>query len=200
MQIQNAAPGGDSTTSFGQRVAAIRPDMLRFASLQLRDVAAAEDLVQEAIETALAHAESYRGEASVKTWMFSILRNKLIDYVRMRGRSVSISAVVDSEDDSEDKWDTLFNDQGFWKPAARPARWPGPEDAMVSKQFWLVVEACLTRLPEQTARVFVMREVLGLDTDEICKIVEISTSNFHVLMHRARMRLRQCLEEGWGRG
>lgn len=190
----------NATTAIGQGIASVRPDMLRFARMQVRDAAAAEDLVQEAIETALAHASAFRGESSVKTWMFSILRNKIVDFVRGQSRSVSIASLVEGEGGIDEKWDSLFTEQGFWKPVARPVKWPGPEESMMSKQFWRVFEICLDRLPEQAARVFVMREVLGLDTEEICKIAEITTSNFHVLMHRARMRLRLCLEEGWGRG
>jgi len=70
---------------------------------------------------------------------------------------------------------------------------------MASTQFWAVFEICLDRLPEQTSRVFMMREFLGFESDEICDTLGLSTSNCHVILHRARMRLRQCLETGWGR-
>jgi RNA polymerase sigma-70 factor (ECF subfamily) len=93
----------------------------------------------------------------------------------------------------------LFNQRGFWKAETRPVAWPGPEESMASRQFWTVFEICLTRLPDQTARVFMLREFLGFEASEICDRVGLTTSNCHVILHRARMRLRQCLEAGWGR-
>lgn len=178
---------------------AIRKDMLRFADLQLRDSHAAEDMVQESIESALTHAKTFAGQSTLKTWVFAILKNKIIDYVRQRDRTVAVAALVEEGEDWEQKLEELFNERGFWKEGARPVRWPGPEQAMESRQFWTVFEICLDKLPKQTARVFMMREFLGFESSEICAQVGLSTSNCHVILHRARMRLRQCLEAGWGR-
>lgn len=177
----------------------IRRDMLRFAELQLRDVHAAEDVVQEAIESALRHASTFSGQATLKTWVFAILKNKIIDHVRQRDRTIAISSLIEDGADWEQKLHELFNQRGFWKAETRPVAWPGPEESLASRQFWTVFEICLTRLPDQTARVFMMREFLGFEASEICDRVGLTTSNCHVIMHRARMRLRQCLEVGWGR-
>lgn len=177
----------------------IRRDMLRFAELQLRDVHAAEDVVQEAIEAALRRASTYSAQASLKTWVFAILKNKIIDYVRQRDRTVAVSSLIEDGADWEQTLHELFNQRGFWKAETRPVAWPEPEESMASRQFWTVFEICLTRLPDQTARVFMMREFLGFEASEVCERVGITTSNCHVILHRARMRLRQCLEAGWGR-
>jgi RNA polymerase sigma-70 factor, ECF subfamily len=191
---QEASPGIS-----GEALMAIRRDMLRFAELQLRDSHAAEDVVQESIEAALKHATTFAGGSTLKTWVFAILKNKIIDHVRQRDRTVAISALVEEGEDWDQKLDELFTERGFWKEGTRPASWPDPEQSMASKQFWTVFEVCLDHLPKQTARVFMMREFLGFESNEICDQVGLTTSNCHVILHRARMRLRECLETGWGR-
>ena len=70
---------------------------------------------------------------------------------------------------------------------------------MQSQQFWTVFETCLEVLPAKTARVFMMREFMGFESDEICVQLGISASNCHVILHRARLKLRACLGTGWGR-
>lgn len=79
----------------------------------------------------------------------------------------------------------------------RPPRWGDPEQTFSDKQFWKVFELCMSRMPENTARVFFMRELLGLEVDDICKELSITTSNCWVILHRARMSLRLCLQQRW---
>jgi RNA polymerase sigma-70 factor, ECF subfamily len=178
---------------------AFRGDMLRFARLQLRDADSAEDVVQEAIEAALGNARSFAGRSSFKTWVFAILRNKIIDHIHQRDRSIAFSALLGEGEDFDQKLDELFNERGHWTPQCRPARWPDPEDSMASRQFWAAFEVCLDCMPERIARVFMMREFLGLDTAEICGELGLKPGNLHVILHRARLRLRECLEAGWVR-
>jgi RNA polymerase sigma-70 factor, ECF subfamily len=178
---------------------ALREDMLHFAVLQLRNTEIAEDLVQEAIEAALRHSSTFAGQSTLKTWVFAILRNRIIDHVRKAGRSVPMSSLVEDGDDWQERLEALFNERGRWRDTARPAAWPDPEEAMQTRQFWRVFEACLQVLPANTSRVFMMREFLGFEADEICQHLGISTSNCHVILHRARMKLRGCIENGWGR-
>jgi len=194
-----ASGQGDPRAVSTETLIAVRRDMLRFAQLQLRDPHAAEDVVQEAIEAALVNAESFAHRSSLKTWVFAILKNKIVDHIRHRERVVTISSLIEDGGDWDQKLDELFVEGGFWKRESRPATWPDPEASMASTQFWAVFEICLDRLPEQTSRVFMMREFLGFESDEICDTLGLSTSNCHVILHRARMRLRQCLETGWGR-
>lgn len=194
-------PGGAARPQevSGEALMAIRSDMLRFAKLQLRDAHSAEDVVQEAMEAALGHAGSFAGRSSLKTWVFAILRNKIIDHIHQRDRSVAISSLVGEGEDVDQKLDELFNDQGGWTAQCRPVRWPDPEDSMASRQFWAAFEVCLDGMPEKIAKVFMMREFLGLDTGEICDQVGLTSNNLHVILHRARLRLRECLEAGWVR-
>lgn len=182
-----------------QALTALRTDMLRFAELQLRNRETAEDLVQEAIESALRHSSSFAGHSTLKTWVFAILRNRIIDHFRRADRCVNLSSLVDEGEDMEQRLESLFNEQGRWKEGARPVSWPNPEDAMQSQQFWGVFEACLTVLPMKTGRVFMMREFLGFEAEEICTQLGITMNNCHVILHRARMKLRECMQTGWGR-
>lgn len=175
----------------------LRRDMLRFAQLQLRDAALAEDAVQEAIEAALINAAKHEGRAALKTWIFSILRNKIIDILRRNTRTVSLSSVGGEDSTEDEKIDALFRENGHWQKHARPSQWTLPDDALGNKQFWSVFEACLEGLPESLARVFMMREMLGFETSEICTELEITSNNCHVILYRARVGLRGCLEGNW---
>jgi RNA polymerase sigma-70 factor (ECF subfamily) len=173
-------------------LASLRRDMLKFARLQLRDDAAAEDAVQEALAAALSGQGRFNQRAQLKTWVFAILKNKIIDIIRERVRSPGTAVAVDEI--PEDAYDDLFN-EGL-AGGHTPVGWGDPGSNFSSKQFWLVFEIS-TRLPENSARVFMMREMLGFETEEICKELAISPTNCWVVLHRARMGLRLCLDERW---
>lgn len=181
-----------------EALTALRADMLRFTELQLRNRETAEDLVQEAIEAALRHRSSFAGHSTLKTWVFAILRNRIIDHLRQADRCINLSSLVAQEEDLEQRLEVLFS-EGGWKDGHRPATWPNPEQALQSQQFWNVFEACLTVLPAKTSRVFMMREFLGFEADEICSQLGITMNNCHVVLHRARLKLRECMDMGWGR-
>lgn len=179
---------------------ALRPDLLRFARLQLRDAGAAEDAVQETLLAALTGSHRFESRSSYKTWLISILRNKIIDTIRSQSREVSASTLAADEAGDDLLNDTLFDRRGHWQDSAKPGRWADPEASFEQQQFWKVFEACLDHLPAKTARVFMMREFLGFETDEICKEAGISSSNCWVVLHRARLGLRTCLETNWFAG
>lgn len=178
-------------------IVGLRRDMLRFAKLQLRDDPLAEDVVQEAMMAALQGEKQFAGRSVMKTWIFSILRNKIVDAMRQRGRSINFSALLPEEREMDAAFEVMFKPNDHWLPEERPADWGDPEAALHQEQFWAVFEACLKYLPESTARVFMMREFLEFDTNEVCQELEISTSNCHVILHRARNGLRRCLESSW---
>jgi len=172
------------------QIAALREEMLSFATLQLRNNAQAEDAVHEAINAALATTK-YRDQSKLRGWVFAILRNKIIDVIRDASKHQSESYIDDSQiNDDED-----FSDKGYWKTQHQPLSWGQPETIFAQQQFWTIFEFCLQHMPEKTARIFMMREHLGLEVDEICNIIDISKSNCWVIMHRARMQLRKCLEK-----
>lgn len=177
------------------RLAALRKDMLRFAELQLRDKAAAEDAVQEALIAATTNPQHFAGRSALKTWVFAILRNKIIDQMRQNRRTINESSLLDEY--GEGDLETLFAANGHWSAEDRPLAWADPEESFSQRRFWVVFEICLTNLPENTARVFMMREFLGFETPEICAELGLSPSNCHVILHRARAGLRLCLERRW---
>jgi len=170
----------------------LRRDMLRFAEMQLRDHAQAEDAVQEALAGAFVGKEKFASRASLRTWVLAILKNKIIDVLRGRVRENAV-LVADNDDNSN----AFFDDREHWAEDTRPSEWETPQQAMENKQFWAVFEACLYRLPEASGRIFTMREVLGFDTDEICQTLGITTNNCWVQLHRARLSLRACLGANW---
>lgn len=173
----------------------LRKELLRFAILQLRNAELAEDVVQEALAAAFAANSRFEKRASYKTWVFSILKNKIIDVMRDRWNKTRVD--LDGEAGEPDDFDVLFKPNGHWQPTERPAEWGNPEAAFESQEFWEIFELCMHKLPEATARVFAMREFLGLETGEICKELDLSTSNCWVILHRARMSLRICLQQNW---
>lgn len=178
-------------------LADLRRGMIRFARLQLRDDQLAEDVVQEALVSAVAGAKGFAGRSALNTWVLAILRNKIADAIRKRSRSINISALAPEEEGLDQAFEALFRPNAHWTPESRPGDWGDPEEALRQQQFWAVLDACLKHLPENTARVFMMREFLEFDTSEICDELAISTSNCHVILHRARNALRRCLERNW---
>ena len=174
----------------------LRRQMLKFATLQLSDPHLAEDAVQEALIGALKNAGSFGGRAALKTWVFAILKNKIADVLRHKQRLVNASSLM-REDEEDEDFSSLFDSKGFWKADERPAAWANPEQSLREAQFWRVFEACLEHLPGNQARVFMMREFIELDSHEICATVGITVSNLNVMLHRARIRLRECLENQW---
>lgn len=178
-------------------LAEIRRDMIKFATLQLRDDALAEDVVQEALMGAMANVQGFAGKAALKTWVFSILRHKIVDQIRQKSRTTNISALSPEEESMDQAFESLFKSNAHWTPQSRPSNWGDPEESLRQQRFWDVFDACLKHLPENTARVFMMREFLEFETPEVCQELNITTSNCNVILHRARNGLRRCLEGNW---
>jgi len=170
-----------------------RPHLMRFALLQLRDRSAAEDAVQEALLAAIQGAERFAGQSSVRTWLIGILKHKIVDSIRKTARERATD--LSSGDSGTEDVDVLFESDGhFIEP---PGEWASPERALEERRFFEALERCLQTLPKNTASAFMMRELLGLETEEICKELRITPSNCWVMLYRARMNLRACLERTW---
>ncbi len=179
---------GDS--DFRARVEAQRPYLVRYASLQLRDSHAAEDAVQETLLAALSSPGSFAGRSNLRTWLTGILKHKIVDAIRRASREPAAEAEGDGSE-----FDSLFDARGHWNDG--PATWENPDASLEQKQFFAALEDCLARLPTKTAQAFTMREHLGLETGEICKELGVTPTHCWVLLYRARMALRQCLETNW---
>ena len=178
-------------SDFAREVEGLRPQLLRFARYQLRNDDWAEDAVSETLLAALEKPQHFGGQSQLKTWLIGILKHKLIDQLRRRSREVSLF----TEEDETDLDALLFRQDGHWREA--PPDWGDPEHALRQREFFVVLEACVERLPATQGRVFMMREWLELEADEICKQLAISSTNLWVLLHRARLRLRECLQQSW---
>jgi RNA polymerase sigma-70 factor (ECF subfamily) len=174
----------------------LRKDLLKFATLQLRNADSAEDVVQDTLLAAFNASEKFQNQAAVKTWIFSILKNKMIDLFRSGWHKHRVELNQQDEDSSDD-FEVLFNSKKHWEDAEAPSAWGNPEQTLHNQQFWTIFEACLNKLPAATSRVFMMREFLGLETEQICQELQLKTSNCWVILHRARMQLRLCLEQTW---
>lgn len=175
----------------------LRVQMLKFAISQMRDETLAEDAVQDALMGALKNAKSFGRRSALKTWVFAILKNKIIDSVRKANRAGEVCQQTSDHQNDETLDDMLFGSDGRWHVHERPAAWVEPLDSIQSVHFWRVLEICLNDIPEAQARVFMMREFLELDSAEICENLNITTTNLHVMLYRARLRLRECLENKW---
>ncbi|MCP5268252.1 MAG: sigma-70 family RNA polymerase sigma factor [Zoogloeaceae bacterium] len=170
----------------------LRPTLMRFAVLQLRDEQSAEDAVQDTLLAALEGKDKFSGRSQLRTWVISILKNKIVDRIRKRVREVPMEDLGENEDED---FDSLFAADGHWQ--SKPANWGNPAASLEQSRFYDVLELCMTALPEKLARVFTMREILEMETDEICKELAMSSSNCWVVLYRARMRLRECLQLKW---
>jgi len=176
-----------------QQLAALRPNLLAIARLQLRNDAWAEDAVSETLIAALEGARTFSAQSQLKTWVVGILKHKIIDQSRRARREVSTDAEVEAA--AVETFDELFTPDGH--RAALPLEWGDPEASFERTQFFDVLQACIDHLPAALARIFMMREWLEYETSEICKELGITSTNCFVMLYRARMRLRECLEMNW---
>ena len=177
-----------------QTLVAQRGYLLRFARLQLRNEAWAEDAVSETLLAALTRPQAFEGRSQVRTWLVGILKHKIVDALRQHGRE--IASGDGSADEGEDPMAHMpFAPDGHF--AQRPADWGDPEQDLGQRQFMAVLDACTAKLPAQQGRLFLMREWLELSSEEICQELGMTPTNLYVQLHRARLRLRECLELHW---
>lgn len=169
--------------------------LYRFALARLREPELAENAVQEAFLAAIAARDRYTGSASERTWLVGILKRKVYDHYRRTAREAPLPGDGDGEPGHDPSPD-LFDSKGHWLEG--PARWRhDPHDAVERAALARVLEACVEDLPKRVAHAFSLRELDGLDTDEACEILGVTQSNLWVMLHRARSRLRRCLEVRW---
>ena len=171
-------------------------DMLfRYVRLRVRDDATAEELVQETFLAALQGLKNFSGQSSFGTWLVGILKHKLIDRLRRQGREKS------AEMDDDSAVNGMFNSFGHWTSMATPHAWrSSPEELAQQADTQRLLRLCMEALPGRYREVFVMRVMDEIETDEICKILQLNPNNLYMMLHRARLRLRACLEsKGIGR-
>lgn len=175
--------------------------LYRYALMHMGNPAAAEDAVQETLIAAWRGHDGFQGTASERSWLFGILRHKINDYFRTESRWAlldehSEEPDFDAADDIEAE---LFTPEGRWR--IRPGGWGGdPLDHYEQQQFWQVFRDCLAHLPQRLREGFMMREVQEEEVARICTVLTITENHLYVLLHRARLRMRLCLESNWFQG
>jgi RNA polymerase sigma-70 factor (ECF subfamily) len=166
--------------------------LYRYALLRVKEVDAAEDLVQETFLAALRAREQFAGASSVRTWLVGILKHKIVDHLRRQSREQPVSSSVPAGG----SWEELFDAKGGWY--VKPSEWAEDPSAVLEKQeFWETFRRCLSRLPPRLGQAFALREMDELRSDEVCQVLNVSASNLWVMLHRARMQLWRCLESNW---
>ena len=168
--------------------------LYRFALARLRDPHQAEDAVQETLLAAMQHP-TYAGKSAPRTWLVGILKHKIIDHMRRQMREQPLGDGAEALPDEPGMDDFFAGDGRHWDD--KPQAWGMPDDALEQKQFLIVLQACMDRLPKKLAAIFLLREVHESGNDEICKELGISATNAWVMLYRARMGLRKCMELHW---
>jgi RNA polymerase sigma-70 factor (TIGR02943 family) len=166
--------------------------LFRFALQRVRDTSIAEELTQETFLAAMRAKDRFKGQSSEKTWLFGILKHKIIDHYRRQNYERSDMNVEDLAETT----DAFFSNNGKWR--IQPTSWDiNPGEALEQKEFMNAFYRCLSQMSQRLADTFVYREVDGLSTEEICKVMEITATNCWVMLYRARMLLRRCIEINW---
>jgi len=186
-----------------QRTAALTPEqwvdrygdlLFRFALVRVRDPHVAEDLVQSTFLAALESQGRYQGASSESTWLVGILRHKIMDHFRKTLREIPSGDLLAEASEASP---SLPHEQGAWGTASTIST---PEALMAQREFWATFQDCMDRLTDRARTLFILREMEGLSTEEICKTFQITPTNLWVILHRVRTQMRRCLEQrGWDR-
>lgn len=171
--------------------------LYRYALVRLRDEYLAEDAVQETLLAALSAkgGREFAAKSAARTWLIGILKHKIVDHFRRSRREEQLPDGDIADDPVEPGMDEFFAEDGHWMEP--PSSLGNPAALLEQHQFWLVMQSCLDRLPKALARVFLLREIEEKENEEICKELEITATNAWVMLYRARMGLRKCLEMNW---
>jgi RNA polymerase sigma-70 factor (ECF subfamily) len=165
--------------------------LYRYAITRVNDTDTCADLVQETFLSALKGLSEFRAVSTEKTWLFAILKNKIIDYYRKQASSKLTAMTFEAGDED---W---FDENGHWKKAAVPASWQVTEDSMEKKDFHRIIRQCKEKLKTLQQQVFTLRYLEEMDGDKICKVLDLAPSNYWVMLHRIRLQMRSCVEKNW---
>ncbi|MBK7631941.1 MAG: sigma-70 family RNA polymerase sigma factor [Ignavibacteriales bacterium] len=165
-------------------------ELFGYAYIRCNDEETARDLIQDTFLSALKNLESFKGEISEKNWLYLILKNKIIDHYRKKSKT----PLTRIEEESE--LDEFFNDAGHWKKEALPSQFNSTvENSNYSFEFYEILEKCKRKLNEIQLNLFAMKFLDEMESDEICKEMEINSSNYWVLIHRIKLKIRKCIEK-----
>jgi RNA polymerase sigma-70 factor (ECF subfamily) len=169
------------------------PEMYRYARSKMSGQEVAEDVVQNTFIAALQSFSAFEGKSSPKTWLFSILKHKIMDYHREQYRK---PVQVEFNQGGDFREDDLFDESGSWRKESRPSAWDD-NHLLDDHDFNAVLHDCLKRLPAKWYSAIQMKYLAGVDGDKISSELEVSPANFWQILHRAKLQLRVCLETNW---
>ena len=171
--------------------------LFKYAIMRVRDASRAEDLVQETFLAALNARKSFAGRSAEGSWLVGILKNKICDYFRKASRETSFTDLEFFANEEAGQFVQVGGGQGEWVKDLGPQEWPEPGANLDNEVFWQTFHDCSRKLPKNVAAAFNLREVDGIESKEVCTILNISENNLWVMLHRARTALRRCLETNW---
>lgn len=171
--------------------------LLSYTLLKVSNMETAEDLVQEVFVSAIKAKDTFNGESSEKTWLVTILKNKIIDHYRKKDiLKQSTDYIAETEDDFSKHFFEKSN--GHWLATAAPKFWTESADFELNNvEFDKVVRSCIQKMPSKFIPVFTAKFLDEEDSETICKVHGISSSNYWVIIHRAKLLIRSCLEQNW---
>jgi RNA polymerase sigma-70 factor (ECF subfamily) len=169
--------------------------LYKYALVQTRDPHKAEEAVQETLLAALQGRDRYTASASARTWLIGILKHKIIDMFRHDAREVQLEDPDEETYLDADEIDAMFIPNGHWR--VKTAEWGDPEELLERGQFMEILQRCLDALPPRLARLFMLREVMEEESENICQDLAITPTNLWTMLYRARLGLRQCLDRNW---
>lgn len=174
--------------------------LFSLAKYKLNDDDLAKDMLQETFFAAIKAKDGFRGDSSERTWLARILNNKIIDYYRSRKKEIPMSEYLSATNRAfnEPYFDTNPAEFGHAKPAAFPQiAGMGSDDNINQAELKKALYDCIEKLPTTLSHVFLMKHVFEEKPDIICKHFNITSSNYWVIMHRAKLLLRTCLSKNW---
>lgn len=194
--LVDRARAGDED-AYAELVRRHSPAMLRLARLYVPTAALAEDVVQETWLAVVRGLERFEGRSSFRTWLLRILVNRAKTRGVREHRSVpfaSLGASDDEDGDAPTVDPSRFVPEGAW--VSPPRRWEtDPESALRSKEVRRIAEEAIAQLPERQRIVITLRDLEGLSSDEVRNALDLTETNQRVLLHRARAKVRQALED-----
>jgi len=163
-----------------------------FIQKRISDSETAKDILQDSFLSAWKGRNMYKGDASERSWLYSICKNKIIDHYRKSASNASLISLGHSEDD------VFFDEHGNWNKNAQPGKWGSTDRSSIEiKEFYSILERCKKDLNETQRAVFVLKYLDDAQADDICKELNITSSNYWILLHRARLKMRMCMEKKW---
>lgn len=177
-------------------------EFFRFTIYRVKNREVAEDLVQETFLSGLKALDNFRRDCPEKSWLYNILRNKIIDHFRKKTNQEIKRSSASAELDDDSFYHVYFKKEGkganHWEENSMPEKWDVSADLLLEREeFMEFLMLCISLLPETWGKVFSLKNIEELTTNEICKEIGITPSNLWTIIHRAKLQLRGCLEKRW---